>query len=63
MPRHPIRLFALGLVISQLSGCILHGKIDAKGAGTMTIKYRMTTELDANYANFQQSDVWVGRGS
>ena len=61
MPRHAIRPVIILLAILGLSGCFIRGTIDAKGAGTMTVKYRLTTEaqLEPNKKRFDSQYVKV----
>src|ERR1044071_3877778 len=48
-------------LIVLLSGCFMDTVIDAKGAGTMIVKFRLTTEaqLESNRRRFESASVKV----
>jgi len=59
MVRALIRPALLLAALLPLAGCLIDGAIDAKGAGTATIKYRLTNEaqLDAMKKRFESPAV------
>lgn len=48
--RHLLRCVPLCLALCLLAGCLLDTSLDAKGGGTMTIKYRLTNEVQLESA-------------
>ncbi len=54
-----VRSAALLSSLVALAGCLMDATIDAKGAGTLTIRYRLTTEAQFNSAKMRMKSPHV----